>query len=190
MTQKTNSILTPDMKAMVGKTGEKVDAWGVVDEEYLRRFAQAIPDWDPLYWDKDLAQKSKFKGLTVPPLLPTYIVTRRALSEKDQMDEVMVQDPMNDGGMNSGGGTRSQKGMLPRLPLPPHIKRHLHGGDDVEVHQYPRMGDKITFQRKYTSIQERIGGDGKPFLVARSETTYWNQKGEVLCKVGTIDIRR
>lgn len=184
------SILTPELKAMVGKAGEKVEAWGVVDEEYLRRFASAVPDWDPLYWDQDLAKKSKYKTTTVPPMLAEFIVMRRGLNEPDKMDEVMNQDPTNDGGMASGGGTRTQRGLLPTLPLPKGINRHLHGGDEVEVYQYPKLGDKVSFQRRYTSITERIGGDGKAFIIALSETTFWNQDGDVLCKARVIDIRR
>ena len=38
MTQQTQTALTPEVKAMVGVTGEVVEAWGVVDGEYLRRF--------------------------------------------------------------------------------------------------------------------------------------------------------
>jgi hypothetical protein len=186
MTQKTQSVLTPEVKAMMGKTGDKVASWGVVDEEYLRRFAQAVPDWDPRFWDEEFAKTTRFKARTVPPLMCTYMSGRRPLSEKDRMDEVMEQNPKSDG----GGGMRTEKGALPRMPWPRGLNRHLHGGDEVEVFQYPKMGDKISFQRKYLDAQERVGGDGKAFLVVTSEATYWNQKNEVLCKVRTIAVQR
>ena len=51
MTQETQSALTPEVKAMIGVSGEIVEAWGVVNEEYLRRFTQAVMDPDPRYWD-------------------------------------------------------------------------------------------------------------------------------------------
>ena len=44
MTQETKSVLTPEVKAMIGVSGEVVEAWGVVDAEYLRRFTQALMD--------------------------------------------------------------------------------------------------------------------------------------------------
>ena len=42
MTQETQSAITPEVKAMIGVTGDVVESWGVVDAEYLRRFTQAV----------------------------------------------------------------------------------------------------------------------------------------------------
>jgi len=169
---------------MVGVKGERVEAWGTVDEEYLRRFAQAVPDWDPRYWDEEFAKTTRFKGRIVPPLMISYMAYRRPLSEKDVMDEVMNQDPFSDGGLAMG----TQKGALP--PVPTHLKRHLHGGDAVEVYQYPRIGDRISYQYEYTGFEERIGGDGKPMLIIHFEARYWNQKNELLCVVKTTGVQR
>ena len=47
MTQETQSALTPEVRAMIGVSGDVVQAWGVVDAEYLRRFTQAVMDPDP-----------------------------------------------------------------------------------------------------------------------------------------------
>ncbi|GIS82283.1 MAG: hypothetical protein CM1200mP15_09150 [Dehalococcoidia bacterium] len=44
MTQQTESALTPEVKAMIGVSGEIVESWGVVDLEYSRRFTQAVMD--------------------------------------------------------------------------------------------------------------------------------------------------
>ncbi|MFH1140699.1 MAG: MaoC family dehydratase N-terminal domain-containing protein [Chloroflexota bacterium] len=184
MTQKAQSALTPAVKAMIGKTGDKVEAWWVVDEEYLRRLAQAVPDWDPRFWDEAFAKTTRFKTRTVPPMMARYIAHRKPLWEKDTMDEVMEQNPKSDG----GGGMRTEEGSLPRIPT--HLIRHLHGGDEMEVYQCPKIGDKLYFQRKYADIQERVGGDGNSFLILTISTTYWNQNGDVLCKVSTLDIRR
>jgi hypothetical protein len=49
MTQQTESALTPEVRAMIGVTGEVVESWSVVDAEYLRRFTQAVMDPDPMY---------------------------------------------------------------------------------------------------------------------------------------------
>ncbi len=185
MTQrKSKSALTPEVMAMKGVKGDKVEAWWVVDEEYLRRLAEAVPDWDPRYWDEGFAKTTRFGARTSPPFMSRYIAHRKPLWEADNMDEVMEQDPMSDG----GGGMRPEKGELPKMPT--NLKRHLHAGDEVEVYKYPRLGDRLSFQRCYSDIQERVGGDGNAFLVLTIETTYWDQHGDVLCKIRTLDIRR
>lgn len=178
MAEQAKSILTPEMRAFIGKTGERVEAWGVVDEEYLRRFAQAVPDGDPLYWDEEYARKSMFKGLTVPPTMCTYMTDRRPLSEFT-------------GSLHANEGQRPERGRLPRLPAVPSLNRGgLQGGLEVEIYQYPKLGDRISYQRRYADIQERTGGDGRPILVTKTETTYWNQNNEVLCKLISTGIRR
>ena len=43
----TESALTPEVRAMIGVEGEVVESWGYVDQEYLRRFTQAVMDPRP-----------------------------------------------------------------------------------------------------------------------------------------------
>ncbi len=54
----------------------------------------------------------------------------------------------------------------------------------------PSIGDKIFFQHRYSDIRERVGRDGKPFLIVTNETTYTNQNNEVLCITRASSIRR
>ena len=62
--------------------------------------------------------------------------------------------------------------------------------NELELYQYPSIGDKIKFQNRYSDIRERVGRDGKPFLIITRETTYWNQGDEVLCITRASTIRR
>ena len=64
MTQQTESALTPEVKAMIGVSGEIVESWGVVDLEYSRRFTQAVMDPDPMYWDEAVS----YTHLTLPTI--------------------------------------------------------------------------------------------------------------------------
>ena len=54
----TESVLTPEVKAMIGVAGELIESWGTVDVEYLRRFTQAVMDPDPRYWAEDFAKST------------------------------------------------------------------------------------------------------------------------------------
>ena len=67
MTQETQSAITPEVKAMIGVTGDIVESWGVVDAEYLRRFTQAVMDPDPRYWDEEFAKSTPYGEIITPP---------------------------------------------------------------------------------------------------------------------------
>ena len=68
--------MTPEVQAMIGVEGDIVEMMGVVDQEYLRRFAQALMDPDPMYWDEEWAKNSRFGQLTVPPIMVSYMSSR------------------------------------------------------------------------------------------------------------------
>ena len=76
MTQETQSALTPEVKAMIGVTGEVVEGWGVVDEEYLRRFTQAVMDPDPRYYDDEFAKSTHYGEKITPPIMVSYMGSR------------------------------------------------------------------------------------------------------------------
>ena len=65
----SQSALTPEVKAVIGATAEKIEAsfpWGI-EREGLRIFTQAIMDPDPRYWDDEFAKTTKFGGIITPP---------------------------------------------------------------------------------------------------------------------------
>ena len=183
MTQDGKTALTPEVQAMVGVAGEVVECWGVVDNEYLRRFTQAVMDPDPHYWDNDFAKDSRYGEIIVPPIMVSYMPTRLPPSEGDPVTQAFLENPQYDGFAGIGG-----EGSLPPLPTP--LSRVLNAGNGMEIYKYPSLGDKIHFQNKYAEIQERVGRDGNPFLIVTVETTFRNQNEEVLCKTRASLIRR
>jgi MaoC dehydratase-like protein len=183
MTEQTRSALTPDVKAMIGVTGEVVEAWGVVDAEYLRRFTQALMDPDPRYWDEDFAKSSRYGEIIAPPIMVSYMSSRTPPYQEDPVTKAFQEDPMSD-----GIGRVSRHGEL--SPVPTNLVRVLNAGNELEIYKYPSIGDKIYFQHKYSDIRERVGRDGQPFLIITRETTFTNQKGEVLCITRASTIRR
>ena len=64
------------------------------------------------------------------------------------------------------------------------------GSKEKQVYQYPKIGDKIFFQNRYHDIRERVGRDGKPFLIITREITYTNQDKALLCITRQSSIRR
>ncbi len=183
MTQETQSALTPEVKAMIGVSGEVIEAWGVVDEEYLRRFTQAVMDPDPRYWDKEFARSTHYGEIIAPPIMVSYMTNRIRPDQEDPITRAFEENPMSD-----GIGRVSRPGSLPAVPT--NLVRVLNAGNELEIYKYPSIGDKIYFQHKYSDIRERVGRDGKPFLIITNETSYKNQKGELLCITRASSIRR
>ena len=185
MTQEaTQTLLTPEVKALIGQSSEVREMYGTVDVETVRRFIVGIPDQDPRHWDEELA-RPRFGGTTTPPCMVSYIGSRVPPWEPDRMHETMLADPFHD----SGGGMRTKEG-LPEIRDVASTRSHLHAGDECEVLQYPKIGDRLFFQSKWVDIQEKTGRDGRHFLLATRETRYWNQNDEILLIARQVGIER
>ena len=183
MTQETQSVLTPKVKAMIGVSGDVVEAWGLVDEEYLRRFAQALMDPDPRYWDEEFAKITHYGAIITPPIMVSYMTNRIRPDQEDPITRAFEENPESD-----GIGSIERPGALP--PVPTNLVRVLNAGNELEMYQYPNLGDKIYFQNRYSDIRERVGREGNPFLIVTVETSYRNQRDELLCITRQSSIRR
>jgi acyl dehydratase len=187
-TPQGESALTHEVKGVIGATGERIEAsfpWGI-EREGLRIFTQAIMDPDPRYWDDEFAKTTKFGGIITPPIYCTYLGRRQRPGTEDPVTRAFQENPNSDG----IGGVRSpdEKGGLPNVPTP--FKRILNAGNEIEVRQYPKLGDRIYSQARYADIKERVGKDGTRMLIVTTENTYTNQNGEVLCILRASQIRR
>ena len=183
MSKGMKTALTPEVRAMIGVMGDVVECWGVVDQEYLRRFSQAVMDPDPRYWDEEFAASTPYGEIIVPPIMVSYMPGRLPPSEGDPVTQAFEENPQSD-----AFGLAKRAGELP--PVPTDLMRILNAGNEVELYRYPSIGDKIFFQNKYADITERSGRDGNPFLIVTVETTFRNQGDEVLCITRASLIRR
>ncbi|MDO8751033.1 MAG: MaoC family dehydratase N-terminal domain-containing protein [Dehalococcoidia bacterium] len=169
------TFLTEELKALIGTTGERVQAclWGI-EKETLRKFTQAVMDPDPRYWDEEFARGTKFGELVTPGIFCTYL-NKTPSSVEDPVTKGFRQNPVSDGFAIERGG----RGSLPRVRS--ELVRILNAGNEIEVLQYPHLGDVVFSQAKIANIEERGGRDGSHMLIVTNETIFTNQKGEVLC---------
>jgi acyl dehydratase len=184
----TESALTAEVKAVIGVTAEKIEAslpWGI-EREGLRIFTQAIMDPDPRYWDDEFAKTTKFGAVITPPIYCTYLGRRAKPGSEDPVTRAFAENPNSDG----IGGVRDteSRGALPEIPT--RLKRILNAGNEIELRQYPKLGDRVFSQAKYADIRERVAKDGARMLIVTTETVYTNQNGEVLCILRASQIRR
>ncbi len=164
------TLLTPELKALIGYETEPVEMYDVVDKESIRRFVIGIPDQDPRHWDEELA-KPRYGGVTTPPMMLTYVANRKPPYE-------------------TGGFMKRSDRSLPPIRRHTNVTRHLHGGDEFELLRYARLGDRIFYQKRYVDIQEKFGRNQEPFLVVTWETRYWNQDDDTIMVHREIDIYR
>jgi acyl dehydratase len=123
-----------------------------IEKESIRRWAEAIGDPNPLYCDEEQAKKSKYGRIIVPP----GMIGNYAFPVK------------------SGGPA-------PRVKSP--FWRVLNGGNEYEFFKPVHAGDVLTATTKLVDLQERQGRPGiGRMLIQVHETTYKNQKGEVVVK--------
>ena len=182
------SALTAEVKAVIGATAEKIEAslpWGI-EREGLRVFTNAIMDPDPRYWDDEFAKTTKFGGVITPPIYCTYLGRRTRPGSEDPVTRAFAENPNSDG--IGGVRTPETRGGLPDVPT--KLMRVLNAGNEIEVRQYPKLGDRIFSQAKYSDIKERLAKDGARMLIVTTETVYTNQNDEVLCILRASTIRR
>ena len=147
------SLIPPEIQAMLGQEvyfpGEEV-----IDRSSIRRYAQAIMDLNPMYWDDIRANEGPYGSIIAPP---TYIfdVSHNICAEvgEDGRDLSRVTIP----GMNP-----------------------VRGSNEYHFFEPARPGDRVHAKRKIVDIYEKQGRRSGRILFVVYETTYTNQAEIIL----------
>ena len=140
------------LKSLVGYEREFSDSQPI-EEGMIKRFAEAIEDDNPLYHDREFAQKSPFGGRIAPP---TFVF------EWNHHEALWADEK----------GT-----YIADYALPPRLVR---AGNEYEFIQSLRPGDIITTRSKIADVYEKQRASGEIMIFVVSESTYTNQRGERL----------
>lgn len=138
-----------------------------VEKGAIRRFAQAIEDQNPLYWDEGYARNSKYGSIIAPPGFfgwPTKWTSE---------------------GIVSFEATRELGATLRKAGY----GRVLDGGIEYEFFYPVRAGDTLAALPMIKDIVERKGRTGKMAFVI-TEITYTNQNGDLVAKARRTTIHR
>jgi acyl dehydratase len=175
-----DSYITPAIKALIGMEGEPQTCWEPVERSEIRRFAQAVMDDDPIFWNDAYVKNTRYGDVVAPPLFALF-AHRRPPGSPDPL-AAAATDLDFDGfaGLLTTG--------LPPVPLP-GLPRLLNGGNEVEFYQLPKLGDRITARAKYLDISEKTGRSGTMVFIV-IETRYTNQREELLMISRVTLIRR
>ncbi|MES3000752.1 MAG: MaoC family dehydratase N-terminal domain-containing protein [Pseudomonadota bacterium] len=165
------TVTSADFVRYVGMKGPVKRAHAPLEREMLRRFAQAIMDPDPLYFDELYARTTRYGRLVAPPLYPVHAF-RTPAGAPDPLKSVQ-DDPHAD-------GTHGNDGMLFGLePIESPFKRLLNGGNEIEFLCCLAVHEVCTAQARYASVVLKEGKSGKMLLVD-IETEFRNQAAELL----------
>ncbi len=144
-------------------------ATGEVNRLQWQRWAAAIGDHNPLWFDADYARTHGYDDVICPPLFLQYAVLGVA-----SLDGLR---PDGSSGAISGGLA------FPRAP------RRMAGGESTTFHLPAYHRDEIEMVRTIESIVEKQGRSGR-FVLVTWHTTYRNQRGELVAEATTSMIAR
>jgi acyl dehydratase len=133
-----------------------------------QRYARAVGDLDPIYFDEEAARAAGYEGLVVPP---TFV--GHAVVEGSTLDDLR------------GDGMWVDRGRRLRLA----VSRTMFGGEEWEFHAPVLVGDHITAERRLGKVEEKDDRSG-PFVLIHTETTFTNQRGEVVAVSRLVGIAR
>jgi len=141
-----------------------------VTQLQMQRFAQAVGDLNPIYFDEAAAREAGYKGIVAPPTFLTSLLNLQAGPPEADL---------------------RQDGLDPAIfpgPIRPDAAL-MGGGQEIELQRPIYAGDTITLRRRLISSHERDSSMGRlTFVVA--ETRYTNQAGETVAVVRDTTIAR
>jgi acyl dehydratase len=138
-----------------------------IDERESQRYAQAVGDVNPIYFDEAAAHAAGHRTIVCPPTFISHApVPARPLVEVRE-----------DGLWRDSGGVRLS------------VKRMMFGGEEWDFLESVCVGDLITAETRLADVDEKSGSKG-PFVRVVRETTYINQLGETVAKARQIGIAR
>jgi acyl dehydratase len=151
--------LSENVVKLIGRT---TTATFEVEKGAIARFAEAVGDPNPLYWNPDVAAKSAFGCIIAPPGFFGW--PERDAAELPN-DLIALADLLAEAGYS----------------------RILDGGIEMEFFKPVKAGDRLTVKTNIRNIMERSGKTGKAVFLFR-DIAYSNQKGELVATVRSTTI--
>ena len=158
-------MLTPEAAQLIGKTDDIVIL--EVEKGAVRKFADAVDDRNPLYWDEEYARGSKFGTIVAPPAFFGWPVKWEwAMPFRSELRHLIIET------INKAGYVRL-----------------LDGGIEYDFHGAVRVGDILSAVSSVKNIYERESKTGT-MVFSIMETTYINQNGDTVASARHTLIHR
>ena len=158
-----DNMVPEDVLAMIGV--EKIRHY-VVTKRDIKRFAQAIGETNPIYFDENHAKSTNFGTILAPPLF-CQIFT---------FEDVPPDRLPNDGSPIE-------------IDVPIPAKRTVGGASSYEIFQRIKVEDQITAKSMLKDVFTKQGKSGKLYFVV-VETEFSNQEKKLVAKETATYIKR
>jgi acyl dehydratase len=166
-------MLPAEVSKFIGQTSDT--SIFEVEREAIRRFADAVDDPNPLYWDEEYAKKSRYGSIIAPPgFLSSYWFSGRPTKWPKRGEATSQAGRQLSDALTKAGYTNPAA---------------IDAGIEYEFFYPVRAGDTITVSSMIKDIIEREGKTGKMAFVT-TETTYINQNGDLVAKARGTSIQR
>ncbi|MFC1966389.1 MaoC family dehydratase N-terminal domain-containing protein [Chloroflexota bacterium] len=160
-------MLPEEVTRLIGKRGSVMIL--EVEKGAIKKFADAVDDQNPLYWDEEHARNSRHGAIIAPPGFfgwPTRWPKGSTF-------------PLHTGITAEARDAASEAG----------YSRGLDGGMEYEFFTPVRAGDTLAASSMIKDIVEREGKTGKMVFLF-TETTYTNQNGDLVARATHTSINR
>jgi acyl dehydratase len=161
------SLVGEEARAVIGRTV----ATGRVVKKEFQRWAAAVDDRNPLYFDDEFARAHGFREAVMPPLYLQQVTLGVTDLAELRLD-----------GIPGSSGT-SALISLPKCP------RWMAGGESTTFHEPVYDGDEITSVRTVSSLEEKHGRSGA-FVLTTTTTDYRQQDGRLVSEATMTTIAR
>jgi acyl dehydratase len=160
-------VLPEEIKKLIGNSGQI--QFYEVEKGAIRRFADAVDDANPLYYDEDYAKNSKYGSIIAPPGFFGWPL------KQTRNSPLAINIPLELESAFAQAG----------YPL----SLVLDGGMEYEFFLPVHAGDVLSATTTVRSLRERSSENGT-IIVAFLDTTYHNQHGALAAKQQAMFIRR
>jgi acyl dehydratase len=176
-------IATPEIRNMVGNTAPPHEAVDEVTTSEIRRWVTATLDDNPLWYDKEYAEQTRFGTGNAPGPFPMRAVGhwKRKLGTPDPVRLLNENDDFR-------YGNEELDDPSVRINWPQGVGS-FHAGNEVEYFKLPKVGDQISVVISIVSIEEKQGRSG-PLVIVHLDQTFTNQDGDVLIVNHATNIAR
>ena len=163
----TDSLIDAESASRVGMVA--ATATGEVNRRDWQRWAAAVGDYNPLWFDAEYARACGYDDVICPPLYLQYCV----------LPVTPLESLRPDGSTGSASGSLA----FPRAP------KRMAGGESSTFHLPAYHRDEIEMTRTIESIVEKHGRSGR-FVLVTWRTSYRNQRRDLVAEATMSMIAR
>jgi acyl dehydratase len=160
MTDPTNTIITQEMRAWIGRK-TALRPLEVISAADVRRYVDATGDSNPLWLDDDYARNAGYRSRILPPTLVGWV----PFSFKEGTERANT-DPTD---------------LRRQLPLPSGYTNVRNAGSETEWVQPAYLGEQLSTQSTIVDIVARQGKSGLGIYISEEEQVL-NFKQEIVLR--------